>query len=428
MEIPAVNASSRHRVRRRGAGFSLIELMVAMTLGILVSAGIIALFNTTSRTSKVQNGLARLQENGRYVLSRMTSDLRMASAQYCSNTGSDAIPTPNGAQAPLRAPMLHVRNFSLPDWGGGALSGSASVPLSPRYFMQGYDCGSGGCSPSTPPIPSAIPAPGTGDGDRVRNADILTVRYLSRPGWFIGACDVGSRAMTVVSDALSPPLDIANGDVVLVSDCSNAHIFTAQVAGNVITPTALATGGEVKCPASASIDDPNVLDGDPRLFNFTRGFASVTYYLKVRADSNPDRPGRMVPVLMRRESDASGMREHEIAEGVERLDFLYGVENANGQIAFLDAAQVQAMTNCPLPPEGIAMESGCGWRSIKSIEVHVLLSTVDDVGVAAVDTSYRYGIDGPNIQPPPATLPSGLPAGRMMRREFVALVSARNFR
>ncbi|HJU38716.1 MAG TPA: PilW family protein, partial [Tahibacter sp.] len=257
----------------------------------------------------------------------------------------------------------------------------------------------------------------------------LTVRYLRDSGWFVSACDFASRAMTLAPDASSRPLSVRSGDAVLVSDCSNANIFVAQVAGNVVTPAALATGAQIQCPATASIADPRVVDGDPRLFNFTRDFVTVTYYLKVRADGDPDRAGRVVPVLMRRESDGDGgMREQEIAEGVERLDFLYGVENANGEIAFLDAAQVQALANCPAAPEGVAIEPGCGWRSVKSIEVHLLLNTVNDVGVADVDTSYRYAIDGPDIRTPPAQLPSGLPAGRMMRREFVALVTVRNFR
>ncbi|MDC8015652.1 PilW family protein [Tahibacter soli] len=415
---------------RRKTGFSLIELMVAMILGLLVSAGIVALFTTTSRTNLVQNGLARMQENGRYVISRIASDLRMTSAQYCSNTSvGDAVSTPNGVQAPLRAPMLHIRNFTFPDWSGGNLSGGASVALSPRYFMQGYDCDGSGCRPATPSVPTTIPVPGTADGNRVRGSDVLTVRYLRNPGWFVSRCDFASKAMTVAPDALSTPLSVRNGDAVLVSDCSNANVFTAQVAGNVITPSSLATGAEIRCPASASINDPRVVDGDPRLFNFTKDFVSVTYYLKVRTDGDPDHPGRVVPVLMRRESDGEGgMREQEIAEGVERLDFLYGVEDAAGRIAFLNAGEVQGFTNCPAAPSGVAVEAGCGWRSVKSIEVHLLLNTVGDVGVAEVDTSYRYGIDGPEIRTPPATLPSGLPAGRMMRREFVAQVTARNFR
>lgn len=42
-------------------GFTLIELMVAMVLGIIVSGGIISLFLSTSRANKVQASLAHIQ-------------------------------------------------------------------------------------------------------------------------------------------------------------------------------------------------------------------------------------------------------------------------------------------------------------------------------------------------------------------------------
>ena len=58
-------------------GFSLIELMVAMALGLVLSIGVVSLFGSTSMSNKVQNSLARLQENGRYAVARMESDLRM---------------------------------------------------------------------------------------------------------------------------------------------------------------------------------------------------------------------------------------------------------------------------------------------------------------------------------------------------------------
>ena len=45
------------------SGFSLVELMIAMLLGVVVIAGIIALFVGNSRASALVSGQARLQEN-----------------------------------------------------------------------------------------------------------------------------------------------------------------------------------------------------------------------------------------------------------------------------------------------------------------------------------------------------------------------------
>ncbi|MDN5923497.1 MAG: prepilin-type N-terminal cleavage/methylation domain-containing protein, partial [Xanthomonadales bacterium] len=76
--------------RRTIAGFTLIELMISMVLGILVSAGIITVFLSTSRSNQVQTQMARLQENGRFAVSQMSDSLRMASASFCSGSGGNA--------------------------------------------------------------------------------------------------------------------------------------------------------------------------------------------------------------------------------------------------------------------------------------------------------------------------------------------------
>ena len=57
-------AFAMHRMR----GLSLIEMMIAIVIGMLLTAGIITLFSNVSGTNKVQDGLARLQENGRFAM------------------------------------------------------------------------------------------------------------------------------------------------------------------------------------------------------------------------------------------------------------------------------------------------------------------------------------------------------------------------
>ena len=83
MAIPAVNIFIG---KYRKSGFTLIELMVAMVLGILVAGGIVTIFISTSSSTKAQTQLARLQEEGRYAIARLSNDLSMANGQYCTNT------------------------------------------------------------------------------------------------------------------------------------------------------------------------------------------------------------------------------------------------------------------------------------------------------------------------------------------------------
>jgi len=421
--------------RSRSSGFSLIEVMVAITLGLLLSAGIITIFSSTSKANKVQNALARLQENGRYAMTRIGADLRMLSGQYCSNFSGNSRSTSNGPQVSVRAPWIYSATLALPDAGAPLVFTTASA-VSPRLFVQGYECGSGTCTPAVPSGTGQIPAVGTGDGNRLKGTDVLTIRYATGTGWPVSAtappnCASGG-AVTLAPqtgddnpEGLNPPkLKFAPGDLALISDCQNPSLLpVASYGGNVLTLAPLlpgGAGGGPYCTASAN--------RDTRVFNFTQNFVTVSYYIELVRDQNPDATaGRMIPVLVRREN---GQRQ-ELVQGVERLDFLYGVRDFNGAIRYLTADQVNAQssaTNCIAPPAGVAMEAGCLWRSVKTVEVHALFNTVDDTGLSPADMAFLYSIDGGTIGPPSGTASAvtGLAFGKMMRREFVSSTTVRN--
>lgn len=188
---------------RGQSGLTLIELMVAMVLGLLVAAGIVTVFASTSSSNKAQNQLARLQEEGRFAITRLSSDLSMANGQYCTSSGGVAQPGSGGTYLDhLRAPKVYAKNLigtlaALSDvttaWG--TTSGSATYPAAPTasysmpsfLFMRGYDCTSTACTP-VDPSSIGIPATGKALNKRVIGSDVLTVRYVNpSAGWSIGS-------------------------------------------------------------------------------------------------------------------------------------------------------------------------------------------------------------------------------------------------
>lgn len=62
----------------RQQGFSLVELMVAMILGLLVTLAAVGLFNTNQRSFQLQMALSEVQETGRFTLDYIARDLRQA--------------------------------------------------------------------------------------------------------------------------------------------------------------------------------------------------------------------------------------------------------------------------------------------------------------------------------------------------------------
>lgn len=79
------------RERSRSKGFGLIEIMIALVLGLVLVLGITQIFASSRQTALVQDASATLQEDARYVLTRMTQELRMAGMFGCLSLASGSI-------------------------------------------------------------------------------------------------------------------------------------------------------------------------------------------------------------------------------------------------------------------------------------------------------------------------------------------------
>lgn len=429
---------------RHAAGMSLIELMVAMVLGLLVAAGIVSIFLSTSASSRAQNQLAQVQEEGRYAIGRIMDDLRMVNAQYCSSTGGVASQTRSGLYLDgLRAPVVYARNFLDALSGSdltthwGAASGSNTYPIAPTapfslpsfLWMRGYDCTVTGCKPVNPPS-SMVPAMGKSPDHRVVGTSVLTLRYVDASrGWSLGASSyvVSEPSGTIVSIHLAPasdepPLkDFKAGDLAMLADCSGGQVFAVSGSPDLTPDPALNLAAPVARPAQAA----------PRLFDFNTDVVTVTYYLKVVANDDGTRTG----ALMRKDRTGS----QEMVRGVERLDFLYGVEDADGLTRYLTADEVDsnaggAIACPPGPPLALGSDPGCLWRAVKTIEAHLLMAAEKPLyTLTANEQMYAYQLDGfdkPAAPDAPGRRVTPTAQGFVnpkTRREFIALVSVRNY-
>jgi type IV pilus assembly protein PilW len=147
MNSPTVKfqAKSGHGL---AAGFSLIELMVAVTLGLLLILAMASLLAQQNKARSELDKSAAQIENGRYALNLLQSDIQLAGF-YGQNIGAIAVPTvlPNACE---------TANMS-------DIDASLALPL------QGYSK-VGSTMPSTLSCLSA--------DDHVDGTDILVVRRL----------------------------------------------------------------------------------------------------------------------------------------------------------------------------------------------------------------------------------------------------------
>ncbi len=63
---------------RKQSGFTLIEIMISLLLGLIISGAIIQVLVSNSVTQKLNRSIASAQEVGRFAISRLRHDLIMA--------------------------------------------------------------------------------------------------------------------------------------------------------------------------------------------------------------------------------------------------------------------------------------------------------------------------------------------------------------
>lgn len=95
-------------MNRRASGFGLIELMIAMVLGLLVVAGATQIFLSAKSTYQTQNSAAGIQEDARYLLSKMVQEFRMVGMFGCLATVTDSS-TAKDFQARYDSPITFTR-------------------------------------------------------------------------------------------------------------------------------------------------------------------------------------------------------------------------------------------------------------------------------------------------------------------------------
>jgi type IV pilus assembly protein PilW len=448
---------------RRQSGVTLIELMVAMVLGLLVAAGIVTIFTSTSSSNRAQTQLARLQEQGRFAVTQLKADLSMTNGMYCSNSGGSA--TQNASKTyidGLRVPTVYTKETVAPlagaladlttPWASPYPAAAPTTPYSLPSFMmmRGYDCTISTCTPADPnTLVPGIPKQGTAVGSRVVGTDVLTLRYVNPArGWSIyptgsavgstltANTDSSLNQITLAPAAGEPPAtDFVTGDLAMLADCSTGQIFSVNKVGTSLVPN-----------AAGNLVVPNALQpmSAPKLFDLNRDFQTVTYFLQVADNGN----GKTTGALMRRVNggaDSAATISHggtvtEVVRGIERLDFQYGVEYPDGTIHFLTAAAVDASTKTtpgctatvPFPADPVN-DRGCLWRAVKSIEVDVLMDGQFALyTLTANEMQYVYSADGNTAPAAPDSVRIAKPVdqgfvNQMLRREFSALVSVRNY-
>jgi len=270
--------TSTHHHQR---GLSIIELMVAITLSMILTLGVFQIFSSSKQTSRVQDGLARLQENARFALDVLAHDIRMAGQLGCNGNANTFY---SASLANHGAPVF-----------GYEQSANPAIQL-----LAGNNL--------------ATPA----NWQTVSSTDAIVI--ISATPNNIPITAVGAGQIQVAAAGLIT--DIDEGDPVLISDCENADLTIAGArAGNALT---LATNYNYSPGAELArinyIAYRVLLDTNSGYRNLHRAFVNAQTGV-VSVDQEP------------------------LLEGVENFQLFYGEENNDGTIKYVTAAGVTNWQN-----------------------------------------------------------------------------------
>ncbi len=280
-------------------GLSMIELMIAITLGLMIAAGLAVLFANASSSQHELRRTAQQIENGRYAMDVLIQDLQLAGflGEYRANVSATALPDPC---------LFDI----------GSLTAAIRTPI------QGYAAGTLTAQPVLPAscatwLPAANLSPGS---------DILVVRRADTQLVPIGTTTTAGNKYFQ----------------------SSSHAFEVQDGGGMTSCTSKADGSATavtrRCQFPASTD---ICSAD-----CTAGISTAGYLRALRVHvyfvAPCNRPsagttctassdnGRPIPTLKRLElarDDGTGQTTFQfvpIAEGVEFMKVAYGIDDVPG--------------------------------------------------------------------------------------------------
>lgn len=172
--MPLITLPTTHPRKRRSAGFTLVELLVSVALGLVVITGMISMYVNVSRTNTEMAKTNGLIENGRFAIDLLAEDITHAGywGGYVPQF-DDLITTTAPADAPVSTPDPCLA-FNAVNWDTAYQNALIGLPV--QVF-------------------GATPAGCTGIvADKQANTDVLVVRRTNNCATGVGNCEADNAA------------------------------------------------------------------------------------------------------------------------------------------------------------------------------------------------------------------------------------------
>ncbi|PHS30717.1 MAG: hypothetical protein COA95_08410 [Methylophaga sp.] len=267
-------------------GFTLIEIMIALTLGLFLMAGVVQVFLGTKQTNRMQENLSRMQENARFAMYFLTEDIRKVA------------------------------------FDGGVCGRGKMI----NNAINDLDSSSAEYQFKTLPIFSSLSgAIGGTDNDGLNGSDSISIRALGSLGSGVAL----TAPLALVSDELPVDSSGANnfteGDIVLVTDCKFSDIV--QITNNPSSGTTLEhTTGSPPAPGNKTGN-----------LSFTYGTNAKVYLLAAATAGNTGLAGITYTIGPDINTPGLAIGGQQLVPGIENMQILYGQRGSGDNVYFVPA-------------------------------------------------------------------------------------------
>jgi type IV pilus assembly protein PilW len=375
----------------RQTGFSMVELMIALVLGVILTSGVISVYITSKKTYSLNNAVGQVQESGRFALSYIEPPVRMAGFTGCTHaTGTSFYNHLNGGSNASFNLANGVQGYEANTTGIG---GSFTVTTAAANNVTKW----------TPNLPSDISTAigGSGTGAAIAGNDILVLHEASNNAFALVSPYQDSAGVFVTSASAA---QLANGELAVMTDCSKASLFqitnVSTSSGRVDHSSASYTPGN-----TGPVWSETYGAGAQLMF-----LTTYVFYIGVGVDGSPS---LYMVNLGSTSTTAALATPQELVSGVENMQILYGVDTDTDKIPndFQTADTVDAANN---------------WPNVVSVRIALLTRSDDSSTEKAPAAAPTFILMGNSSTDATNGVTITVAKDRRLRRTFAETISIRN--
>ncbi|MCP5012168.1 MAG: hypothetical protein GY942_19495 [Aestuariibacter sp.] len=345
-------------------GLTLVEIMIALVLAMLVSAGAIQVFISNKVTYQSSEALSRIQENGRFSIEFLTKEIRMAGFVGCQVTS-----------------IGNSVNDTTGNW---------------KYDFNNSIIGfEGGAST----FPSEI------SGSVISGSDAIIISRGDQSDYY-----VDNHVATSATIHLTSTHNLKKGEVLMIADCLNgqAGIFqqTNTNNNNTISNVGHNTGagvspGNCTNKLKGNFDCSNIATAVSADYDHEAQILRMKNSIFYIAPGRKNSLGAAIPSLYHSYVSTDGVTvlSEELVEGIENFQIVYGVDTD---------ATADGVANRYITADSVA-----DWTKIASVRLFLLARSIEPTSGGVKPYTFMGTTSTSHTD-------------RYIRRQFTATIQVRN--